>query len=86
MVFLRSSAKFAHRLIDICGDENREKESDILELADQFGGLILDRPERKGYSIDEAINLIEHRNLRGKNNIYLDKFKEFMYLKEGVAA
>ena len=51
-----------------------------------FGGLVIDRPERKGYSIDEAINLIENRNLKGKNNIYLNKFKEFIYLKEGVAA
>ncbi len=66
--------------------ENREKESDILELVDNFGGLVLDRPERKGYPIDEAMNLIENRNLKDKNNIYLDKFKEFICLKEGVLA
>lgn len=84
---------FSDRFCKICsevnrygGDENREKESDILELVDNFGGLVLDRPERKGFPIDEALNLIEHRNLRGKNNIYLEKFKEFMCLKEGVAA
>ena len=84
---------FSERFCKICsevnrynGDEDREKESDILELVDNFGGLILDRPERKGYPIDEALNLIEHRNLKGKDNIYLDLFKEFICLKEGVAA
>ena len=84
---------FSDRFCKICsevnryqGNENREKESDILELVDSFGGLVLDRKERKGYPIDEALNLIEHRNLQGKNNIYLEKFKEFMSLKEGVAA
>lgn len=84
---------FSQKFCKICsevnrynGDENREKESDILELVDNFGGLVLDRPERKGYPIDEALNLIEFRNLRDKNNRYLDKFKEFICLKEGVAA
>jgi len=84
---------FSKRFCKICsevnryqGNEEREKESDILELVDNFGGLILDRPERKGFPIDEAINLLENRNLKNVGNIYLDKFKEFIYLKEGVAA
>lgn len=84
---------FSKKFCKICsevnryqGDLDREKESDILELVDNFGGLVLDRPERKGFPIDEALNLIENRNLKGKSNRYLDKFKEFMYLKEGVAA
>ncbi len=84
---------FSKKFCKICsevnryqGDENREKESDILELVDNFGGLVLDRPERKGFPIDEALNLIENRNLKGRHNKYLEKFKEFMNLKEGVAA
>ncbi|MDE5831317.1 MAG: hypothetical protein K2H53_07085, partial [Clostridia bacterium] len=84
---------FSKKFCKICsevnryqGDENREKESDILELVDNFGGLVLDRPERKGFPIDEALNLIENRNLKNKSNIYLEKFKEFICLKEGVAA
>ena len=84
---------FDKRFCKICsevnryqGSEDREKESDILELVDNFGGLVLNRPERKGYPIDEALNLIEHRNLKGEYNRYLDKFKVFMCLKEGVAA
>lgn len=88
-----STLGFSDRFCKICSEvnryqkhENREKESDILELVDNFGGLVLDRPERKGFPIDEAMNLLENRNLRGLGNIYLDKFKEFIYLKEGVAA
>ena len=84
---------FSKKFCKICTEVNRylknddrEKESDILELVDIFGGLVLDRPERKGYTIDEAMNLLEHRNLKDVNNRYLSKFKEFIYLKEGVAA
>ena len=83
---------FSKRFCKICtevnrylGNDDREKESDILELVDHFGGLVLDRPERKGYSIDEAMNLIENRNLKDTNNRYLKQFKEFIYLKEGAA-
>lgn len=81
---------FSSRFCKVCTEvnryvisENREKESDILEIVDNFGGLVLDRPERKGFPIDEAINLIENRNLKGKNNRFLNQFKEFIYLKEG---
>lgn len=84
---------FPDRFCKICtevnrylGNENREKESDILELVDNFGGLVLDRPERKGYPIDEAMNLLENRNLKGIENKYLKQFKEFIYMKEGAYA
>lgn len=84
---------FKKRFCKICtevnrylGNEDREKESDILELVDIFGGLVLDRPERKGYPIDEAINLLENRNLKGVTNIYLERFKEFICMKEEVYA
>ena len=82
---------FDKRFCKICEEVNRysgstprEPESDILELVDHFGGLLLDRPERSGFPIDEALVLIEHRNLKGLNNRFLDKFKEFVYIEEGV--
>ena len=56
----------------------RKKESDILELADQFGGMLLDRPERVAFPIEEALILLESRNLKGCNNAYLDDFKKFI--------
>lgn len=76
---------FSDRFCKICeqhnrynGDIKRERESDILELVDQFGGMMLDRPERRGYPIDEAIVLLEHRNLKGLTNKYLPEFKNFI--------
>ena len=49
--------------------ERREPESDILEL--------LDRPERIGLNPDEALVLLEHRNLKNEYNRYLESFREF---------
>lgn len=76
---------FSDRFCKICLEHNRyndskqrEKESDILELVDQLGGMMVDREERRGFPLDEAIVLLEHRNLKGYNNIYLEKFKEFI--------
>lgn len=82
---------FDKRFCKICEEVNRysgssprEKESDILELVDNFGGMLLNRPERRGFPIDEALVLLEFRNMKGKNNIYLEKFKEFVYVTEGI--
>ena len=76
---------FSDRFCKICeevnrysGSQNREKESDILELVDHFGGMLLDRPERTGIKADDAIVLLEYKNLKGKGNIYLKQFKEFV--------
>lgn len=62
----------------------REKESDILELVDQFGGMLLDRPERIAFKVDEAMVLLEYRNLKDKNNRYLEQFKQFVYQMEAI--
>ena len=64
--------------------ENREKESDILELVDQFGGMLLDRPERIAFKVDEALVLLEYRNLKDKPNRYLEQFKDFENQMEAV--
>jgi len=76
---------FDKRFCKICQEvnrysknESREKESDILELVDQFGAMLLDRPERKGFETDEALVLIEYRNLKDINNRYMSVFKEFI--------
>ena len=76
---------FSERFCKICLEHNRyndninrEKESDILELVDQLGGMMVDREERRGFPLDEAIVLLEHRNLKEHKNIYLEKFKEFI--------
>lgn len=76
---------FSNRFCKICEEVNRysesfprERESDILELVDNFGGMLLDRPERIAFKVDEALVLLEYRNLKDKNNIYLEQFKKFI--------
>ena len=75
------SLGFDKRFCKICeevnrysGSEPREPESDILELVDNFGGMLLDRPERAGYSPEKALIQLEESNLRGKENIYLEQY------------
>lgn len=87
-----STLGFSNRFCKICeevnrysGSQPREKESDILELVDNFGGMLLHRPERRGFPIDEALVLLEHRNLKAVDNIYLELFKEFVIQTEGIA-
>jgi len=62
----------------------RTKEGDILELVDQFGGMIIQRPERQAFSVEEAMCLIEDRNLLGKSNQYLELFKQFVKEMEEI--
>lgn len=82
---------FDNRFCKICEginryteQEKREKESDVLELVDQFGGMILDRPERIGMKPDEALVLLEYRNLKDKYNRYLHPFIEFIQKLEKI--
>ena len=39
--------------------------------------MLLDRPERIGLNPDEALVLLEHRNLKNEYNRYLESFREF---------
>lgn len=86
-----STLGFGKKFCKICQEVNRysnsnprEKESDILELVDQFGGMLLDRPERIGFNPDEALVLLEHRNLKDEYNRYLNTFMEFIDFMEEV--
>jgi len=82
---------FSEKFCKVCEEHNRysesnprEKESDILELVDQFGGMLMNRPERIAFRSDEALCLLENRNLKGKENCYLEQFKEFVENMKGV--
>lgn len=82
---------FSDRFCKICQgvnryseQEEREKESDILELVDNFGGMLLSRPERIAFKVDEALVLLEYRNLKDKENIYLEQFKTFVNEMEEI--
>ena len=76
---------FDERFCRICEGHNRytiarkrEYESDLLEVIDQFGAMLLHRQERPSYSIEDAICLLESRNLKGKPNQFMELFKEFL--------
>ena len=82
---------FDNKFCKMCEEVNRysnsnprEKESDILELVDQFGGMLLDRPERIGFKPDEAMVLLEHRNLKDQYNRFLHTFGEFVQMMEQI--
>lgn len=62
----------------------REKEGDVLELVECFGGMLLDRPERRGFKPDEALVLLEQRNLKDEKNAYLQEFKDFVNCMEEI--
>lgn len=73
-----------HNRYTISDQKNREKESDILELVDSFGGMLLARPERPPFSVRDAICLLEFRNLKDRINRYLEQFKKFVEIKGEV--
>ena len=82
--FDRKFCKICEEINRYSNSESREKESDVLELVDHFGGMLLDRPERKGFKPDEALVLLEHRNLKGNENFYLQEFKGFINFMEEI--
>ena len=82
---------FDKRFCKICEEINRysnsnprERESDVLELVDQFGGMLLNRPERIGFQPDEAMVILEHRNLKDQYNRFLHTFGEFVQMMEQI--
>lgn len=86
-----STLGFGKKFCKVCEEINRysdsnprERESDILELTDQFGGMLLDRPERIGFKPDEALVLLEYRNLKDKYNRYLNTFMDFVNFMQKI--
>ena len=82
---------FNKRFCKICEEVNRysgstprEKEGDILEVVDQFTGLILNRVEREAFTTEEAIVVLKERNLKYTDNRYIETFIEFIKELEDV--
>ena len=44
----------------------------------------MDRPERIALKSDEALCLLENRNLKDKNNEFLSDFVKFVQIMKGV--
>lgn len=92
-LFLQSLG-FEKRFCKICLEYNRinesqnyirEKEGDILELIENFGGMLLHREERLAYSVEDAVDLLESKNLAGKQNRFLEDFKFFVDVMEDAS-
>ena len=86
-----STLGFDNRFCKICeevnrysGSEPREPESDILELVDNFGGMLLDRPERAGFTPEKAIMQLELGTFKVHKNRYFEQFKEFVKMMQEV--
>ena len=84
-----STLGFDNRFCKICeevnrysGSEPREPESDILELVDNFGGMMLDRPERAGFTPEKAIMQLELETFKAHKNRYFEQFKEFVTMMQ----
>ena len=65
-------------------EEKRHKESDIIEVIDQFTGLILKRAEREAFTPKEALIILKERNLKDVYNMYLEDFIIFVNAMENV--
>lgn len=76
--FNKHFCKICEEVNRYSGSTPREKESDILEVVDQFTGLILNRVERDAFTPEEALVVIKERNLKYTDNRYLDLFIEFV--------
>ena len=74
--FSKKFCKICEELNRYSGSEPREKESDILELVDQFTGLILRRAERDAFTPLEALIILKERNLKNVKNRYLEDMFE----------
>lgn len=86
-----STLGFSTHFCKICEEVNRysqsiprERESDILEVVDQFTGLILNRVEREAFTTEEALVVLRERNLKYTDNRYLDLFEAFIKEFENI--
>lgn len=82
--FDKKFCRVCEQLNRYTGLEPREKEANVLEIVDQFGGLLLDRPERPGFKPDEALIVLKYRNFKDKENPYLNKLEDFVMFMDDV--
>ncbi len=90
--FLKSLG-FNDRFCKICAEHSRvgqnpnvprERESDILELSEQFGALLVHRSDRLPYTVPEALEILSKKNMAGIKNVFLSQFEEFVDIMEDM--
>lgn len=62
----------------------RSKEGDVLELIENFGGMLLHREDRLGFSPKEAIEILENTRFKDNKNVFFEDFKMFIDVFEAV--
>lgn len=82
--FNRRFCKLCEEVNRYSGSTPREKESDLLEVVDQFTGLILNRIERSAFTPKEAIVILKEKNFKYIDNRYLGLFEEFVEDMENI--
>lgn len=82
--FDKRFCKICEELNRYSGSYPREKEGDLLEIIDNFGGMMLDREDRRGYAPLDALIQLEHANLKDKDNRYKEIFRKFIEKMEDV--
>ncbi|MCI8587531.1 MAG: hypothetical protein HFJ49_02840 [Clostridia bacterium] len=82
--FDKKFCKICEELNRYSGSNPREKEGDLLEIIDQFGGMLLDREDRRGYAPLDALIQLERANLKEVDNRYKKVFREFVEKMEDV--
>ena len=63
----------------------REKEGDILELVENFGGMLLHREDRLACTVEEAIDLLENKFVMKNKNQFWEEFKLFVDVMENAS-
>lgn len=63
-------------------DKERTVQEKLLDIFDQFAGLISHREERIAYKIPQALDVLEKTNLSSSSNEYLSLFIEFIKEKD----
>lgn len=76
--------KICEQVYTYSPEEQREKEADILFLMEHFGELLLDKPERKGYETEKAIEIMEKEILTSQPNLYKEEFSQFMKIMQEI--
>lgn len=82
--FDKDFCKICEGLNRYSGIKRRKKESDILEVVDQFTSLILKRTERDAFTPEEALVILKERNFKNVTNRYLEDFTIFVKAMEDV--
>ena len=84
--FSEEFCKIAMEYNRINEDENyvRSKEGDVLEIVENFGGMLLHREDRLGFAPKEALEILANSTFKDRNNRYFEDLEFFVNVFESV--